>query len=155
MRQKSRPTCTDLGVPLAMEKLEGPTHCITFLGIEIDTQAGTLCLPADRLFWLQEVLRHWAPRKACQRCQLECCIGSLQHVCRVIKPGRAFLRWMIDLLRIPGAITTFVSTRSSKQICNGGMHLRDLRRFRSLWPWSMVTEELVPVSVASSSPAVA
>ena len=27
-------TCADLGVPLAMEKLEGPTTCLTFLGIE-------------------------------------------------------------------------------------------------------------------------
>ena len=76
-----RPTCTDLGVPLAMDKLEGPTHCITFLGIEIDTQGVMLCLPADKLSWLQEVLRHWAPRKACQRRQLESHIGSLQHVC--------------------------------------------------------------------------
>ena len=98
-----RATCTDLGVPLAMDKPEGPRHCITFLGIEIDTQAGMLRLPADKLSRLQEVLRHWTPRKACQRHQLESLIGSLQHACRVIKPGRAFLRRMIDLLRILGA----------------------------------------------------
>ena len=30
-------TCTDLGIPLALEKLEGPTTCLTFLGIEINT----------------------------------------------------------------------------------------------------------------------
>ena len=29
--------CSDLGISLAKEKLEGPTHCLTFLGIEIDT----------------------------------------------------------------------------------------------------------------------
>ena len=29
--------CADLGVPLATEKLEGPSQCLTFLGIEIDT----------------------------------------------------------------------------------------------------------------------
>ena len=38
--------CEDLGVPLALDKLEGPTDCITFLGIEIDTAAGVLRLPA-------------------------------------------------------------------------------------------------------------
>ena len=31
--------CRDLGVPLVLEKLEGPSHCLTFLGIEMDTLA--------------------------------------------------------------------------------------------------------------------
>ena len=34
--------CEDLGVPLALDKLEGPTDCITFLSIEINTAAGVL-----------------------------------------------------------------------------------------------------------------
>ena len=38
--------CRDLGVPLAMEKLECPSQCMTFLGIEIDTASSQLCLPA-------------------------------------------------------------------------------------------------------------
>ena len=29
--------CERLGVPLAMEKLEGPTTCLMFLGIEVNT----------------------------------------------------------------------------------------------------------------------
>ena len=29
--------CSDLRVPLAQEKLEGPTHCLTYLVIKIDT----------------------------------------------------------------------------------------------------------------------
>ena len=96
-------TCRELGVPLAMDKLEGPTHCLTFLGIEIDTQAGMLRLPADKLSRLQEELQCWASRKVCRRRQLESLIGTLQHACRVIKPGRTFIRRMINLLRIPGA----------------------------------------------------
>ena len=32
--------CRDLGVPLATAKCEGPTSCLTFLGIEPDTAAG-------------------------------------------------------------------------------------------------------------------
>ena len=30
-------TCQNLGIPLALEKLEGSSHYLTFLGIEIDT----------------------------------------------------------------------------------------------------------------------
>ena len=41
--------CGRLGVPIALEKCEGPTTCLIFLGIEIDTQALELRLPADKL----------------------------------------------------------------------------------------------------------
>eukprot|EP00731_Ephydatia_muelleri_P015118 Em0008g838a len=41
--------CERLGVPLAMEKLEGPTTCLTFLGIEVDTEAMELRLPEMKL----------------------------------------------------------------------------------------------------------
>ena len=34
--------CADLGVPLAMDKLMEPTDCLTFLGIELDTQVGVM-----------------------------------------------------------------------------------------------------------------
>ena len=37
--------CTDLRIPLAQEKLEGPTHCLTFFGIEIDTRISLARLP--------------------------------------------------------------------------------------------------------------
>ena len=42
--------CTDLGVPLALEKLKSPLHHLTFLGIELDMMEGVLCLPQDKLF---------------------------------------------------------------------------------------------------------
>ena len=41
--------CSALGVTLAPEKKEGPATCLTFLGIQIDTVAGTLNLPSDKL----------------------------------------------------------------------------------------------------------
>lgn len=41
--------CRHLGVPLVMKKLEGPSQCLTFLGIEMDTLASKLRLPADKL----------------------------------------------------------------------------------------------------------
>ena len=41
--------CALLGVPLASEKVEGPTTCLTFLGIEIDTVAMELQLPEKKI----------------------------------------------------------------------------------------------------------
>ena len=94
-------TCADLGVPLALEKLEEPTTCLTFLGIEINTLDGTLRLPQDKFDHLQQTLQLWSRRKSCTRLELESLIGLLQHACRVVRPGRSFLRRLIDLLRPP------------------------------------------------------
>ena len=94
-------TCAELGVPLAMEKLEGPAPCLTFLGIEIDSVAGVLRLPRDKLSKLQRALASWEHKRSCTRRELESLIGTLQHACRVVWPGRAFMRRMIELLRIP------------------------------------------------------
>ena len=92
-------TCAELGVPLAKHKQEGPSTRLTFLGIEIDTTHGVLRLPAEKLDRLMAMLREWGDRKACTRRELESLVGSLNHACKVVKPGRSFLRRMLDLLR--------------------------------------------------------
>ena len=90
--------CTFLGVPIAKHKSVGPTTCLTYLGIELDTVASQLRLPEDKLSRLQALLGEWGDRKACQRKELESLIGLLNHACKVVRAGRSFLRRMIDLL---------------------------------------------------------
>ena len=117
--------CRELGVPLAMEKLEGPTTCLTFLGIEVDTMEGVLRLPQDKLSRLREALAKWECRRSCKRRELESLVGTLQHAYRVVRPGRLFLRRMIDLLCIP------------KRAYH---HIRLNGEFRAdLWWWSTFT----------------
>ena len=79
-------------------------------------------LPADKLSRLKDLLAHWSLRKSCRRQQLESLIGTLQHACRVVKPGRAFLRRAIDLLRNTGAT-------------KGHHHLPLNREFRADLQW--------------------
>lgn len=90
-------TCHRLGVPIATHKTEGPSSQITFLGIELDTQAGILRLPHLKLVRLQREIKGWTSRKACSKRELLSLIGQLQHACCVVKPGRSFLRRMIKL----------------------------------------------------------
>ena len=90
--------CEALGVPIAPEKLVGPSSCLTFLGIEIDTDEGVMRLPAEKLARIQSQVCSWSQRQVCRRRQLESLIGLLQHACRVVRPGRSFLRHMISLL---------------------------------------------------------
>ena len=90
--------CETLGVPIASEKLVGPSTCLTFLGIEIDTEEGVMRLPAEKLARIQSQIHDWSQRRVCRKQQLESLIGLLQHACRVVRPGRSFLRRMISLL---------------------------------------------------------
>ena len=117
--------CADLGVPLAMHKCEGPLTCLVFLGIEIDTIRGTLKLPGERLQRLQALLQGWGDRKVCIRRGLESLIGILNHACKVVKSGRAFLWRMIDLL----TLTRVSSARQSHH------RIRLNREFRADLAW--------------------
>lgn len=54
--EKILAVCEDLGVPPAMEKLEGPSYSLSFLSIQMDTVAGRLILPSEKLFRLKSVL---------------------------------------------------------------------------------------------------
>ena len=90
--------CRALGVPIADHKRDGPATCLTYLGIEIDTAAGQLRLPRDKLQRLCTLLRDWGARRSCTRKELESLIGHLSHACKVVRSGRAFLRRMLDLL---------------------------------------------------------
>ena len=118
-------TCEELGVPLAEHKQEGPSTRLTFLGIEIDTVSGHLRLPVDKLDRLRTLLGEWKDRKVCTRRELESLIGSLNHACKVVKPGRSFLRRMIDLLHRAGIGTT----------PRPHHHIRLNREFRSDLQW--------------------
>ena len=93
--------CAALGVTLAAEKTVGPTTCLTFLGIEIDTVARRLRLPAEKLRQLRQDINEWWGRKSCKKRELESLVGTLQYAAKVIRPGRSFVRQMIDLLKGP------------------------------------------------------
>ena len=93
-------TCGLLGTPLAQEKCEGPSTIITILGIEIDTTNMQLQLPREKLDRLSQLVTEWSIKKSCTKRELDSLIGQLQHACAVVKPGRSFLRQMIELSKI-------------------------------------------------------
>ena len=86
-----------VGIPLAPEKLEGPSTRLVFLGIMIDTTSMETSLPADKLGGLLAELQSWSSCKKCQKRERLSLIGKLNFACRVIPAGRIFLRRLIDL----------------------------------------------------------
>ena len=74
--------CWRLGVPLAPHKQVDPTTCLVFLGIKVDSVAGQLRLPADKLTRLSSALIDWGERRSCTWKELELLIGHLNHAAR-------------------------------------------------------------------------
>ena len=105
--------CSELGVPLADDKTVGPSLSLTYLGIEIDSSAMQIRLPQDKLDDLLSRLHDWDQRKKCTKRELLSLIGSLSFAAKVVKPGRMFLRRLIDLSTSVDRLHHHISLNSS------------------------------------------
>ena len=80
-------TFADLGVPVAVHKTEGPSSCVTFLVILVDTDKGQLRLPWENLQRVRDKVQAWL-RRGSHTCKvLESLLGHLSHAAMVIRPG--------------------------------------------------------------------
>ena len=91
-------TCKEVGFPVAEEKTRGPATLMELLGIEIDSELMQLRLPPEKLKKLRELVASWRKRKACTKRELQSLAGHLNHACKVVKPGRRFLRGVFGLI---------------------------------------------------------
>ena len=89
-----------LGLPMAVEKIEGPFTIMVFLGILINTINMTMSLDAERLKAIEDMLASWAARKQASRQELQSLIGILSFAAKVVRASRIFLRRMIDQLKL-------------------------------------------------------
>ena len=87
-------TAKYLGIPLAMDKVEGLSHCLTFLGIILDTKKMQARLPDDKLIRIKQQLSNWLHRKKATKREILSLVGLLQHASKVVKPGRTFVARM-------------------------------------------------------------
>ena len=83
-----------LGLPVALEKLEGPTSCLIFLGFQLHSE---VCLPHSKLEELLRLLRSWLGRK-----ELESLVGKLAHASTVVKPGEHLRGECLSYWQEPG-----------------------------------------------------
>jgi len=56
---------SQVGIPLAPNKLEGSTTCLVFLGILINTNCMETSLPDDKLHKSISKLQSWSTRNKC------------------------------------------------------------------------------------------
>ena len=114
-------TCEVMGAPIEDEKSEGPSTSLVFLGIELNSVTIEMRLPADKPQHLKEVLILWRRKKAGRKRDILLLIGSLPNVCKVVEPGCAFLRRIIELTKQAKEPSHFVRLKKKPgPISNGG-----------------------------------
>ena len=108
-------TFKSLGVPVTWDELEGPVTALTFLSIQIDSQALQLRLLEAKLVELQQLISMWKGKRSCtsnRRCILHCFILSVDNSL----PGSCLQQTLTELLQmrakhlgIPGEAVTLLN----------------------------------------------
>ena len=105
--------CQRLGVPSAPSKCAGPATKMVLLGFQLDTIRGMVQLPAEKMKRTLALVREWSGKKACKRRELESLQGHLQHAATVVRPGRTFVRRLIELLSVARSSDQWVRLNAS------------------------------------------
>jgi len=86
----------ELGVPVAVEKTEGPTMVLTFLGLELDSAKMQVRIPMAKIHELTEKISQILSKTKARLRDIQSLIGSLNFCCRAIPAGRPFCRRLIN-----------------------------------------------------------
>ena len=92
--------CSDVGVPIADEKIVSPATCLQFAGITLDTINMHAPSPEDKLEHCQGLLTEFYNKRSVTLKELQSLLDFLNFACLVVLPSRAFLRRMIDLTKV-------------------------------------------------------
>lgn len=90
--------CNKLGVPIKAEKTERACTKLTFMGLELDSENMVARLPDDKLVKLRNLLDTFHRKRKIKLKDLQSLLGLLNFCCKVVVPGRCFLRRLYDLL---------------------------------------------------------
>ena len=96
--------CSYLGIPIAPDKTCGPSTTMSFAGIELDSICLEARLPHDKIEKCISLISVFLHRKKVTLKEVQSLNGLLNFASSVIRPGRAFLRHLIDLtvgVRLP------------------------------------------------------
>ena len=86
-----------LHVPLATHKCIGPTVCLEYLGVVLDSSKMEARLPLDKVSRIIEFIETLLNASSCSKRQLLQLLWHFNFASRVILPGRSFVSYLIDL----------------------------------------------------------
>ena len=128
-----------LGVVQASSKICLPSQFMVWLGIQFDTIAMSMAIPAAKLEEIMVCLEEWRGKLRATRKEMQSLLGLLNFVASVAPPARLFTNRMLDNLRETGPIG---STSLSLQF------KRDVHFFLELLPLfngrKLIAKQILP-----------
>lgn len=85
-----------LGIPLATHKTAGPTHCLEYLGIILDSNLMEARLPKEKLIRISNWVLKFINHRSCTKREMLSVIGHLVFASKVVMPGRTFISRLIE-----------------------------------------------------------
>ena len=89
----------NLGIWESETKASPPSTCMTFLGVDCDSEKFLLRVTNDRLEELRTLLDKWWTVKSVSLCETQSLVGKLNFVCYTVRSGRIFLARILNFLR--------------------------------------------------------
>ena len=113
--------CSCLSIPINEAKTVKPSTRVEVHGVEVDTVALIARLPSEKLAKARLEVSSLRKKKRASLKQFQSTIGFLNFACRVVRPGRAFLRRLIE---------------ATKKVANPNNYIRvtsEVRKDLSAW----------------------
>ena len=88
----------DVGLDQAHKKKKRGATRMPYLGVLFDSQKLTMEVEPERLAELRELFQVWMGKSVATRKELESLAGKLNFVAKCVRPGRAFMNRMYDVL---------------------------------------------------------
>jgi hypothetical protein len=81
------------------KRIQQPSQCVIFLGVEVDAKTMRLSLSEEKLMETNHLVQEAFRRRKISMKELQVLAGKLNWVCNVVYGGRTFLRRLLDLLK--------------------------------------------------------
>ena len=95
--------CESIKCPIALDKTERAASLMVFLGVLMDGRSWTMAVPQEKKYKALQLLRWAIHKKKVTVHFIQQLTGTLNFLCKVIVPGRTFLRCMYDQLKLVDA----------------------------------------------------
>ena len=115
---------SDLGLKESLKKAEPPTTNITYLGVQFDSVKMTMSVPPDKVTEIKAEIGQWVKKTTITKKDLQCLLGKLFWVAKVVRHARPFMGRLLAQLR------TMTNLKDGKKV-----KLFDESRKDILW-WS-------------------
>lgn len=90
---------SELGLPIAAEKVIAPARVIRFLGIIIDLNEKEIRIPDDKITAFLNLARDTREKKYVSVRCIQSIAGHINHIGKAVKPARLFMNRILEVLR--------------------------------------------------------